>query len=139
MTNPVVVRPVRQHTPYTCTIASLAALIHRDYEDVYDYAVRIYTDITGGLYTTEVKRVARHFKATLLYHRKWTEAAGDTGLLLVSFRERQTNHMVLLFNGVVYDPQEGQLWEPDAYLASGRNGRWAGLLTLADHEGDTSQ
>lgn len=113
---PTVIRPVRQHEPYTCAVASLSAIIGRDYEDVYDYAHKRYRHLTCGLTNRQMQAIARHFKVNLKILRTF-DVQHDTGILIVA-RRATSNHAVVLFNGSIYDPMDGQLWEPDVYLAS---------------------
>lgn len=131
----VVVRPVRQHTTYTCTVAALASLIGRDYDDVYDYTHRTIGErIKGGLWVKDIKAVARHYGVNLKTVRVFDPDA-DTGLLMVYQGRNKCEHTVLLFNGTLYDPMDGQLWEPDAYLASydpKSKARFLSLLTVQE-------
>ena len=115
---PVIVQPVRQHTNYACAIASLAMLIGWDYSAVFDYTHRkIGERIKTGLWIRDMKGVARHFGVPLVSKRMF-DVDESTGLLLIRQGRYRSDHAVLLFNGTIYDPMDGQLWEPDAYLAS---------------------
>jgi len=117
-----------QIRPGDCAIAALAMLLGVPYRQVSNAALKIHKKIhTRGMRTKEMERVAKALGVTLA-GREIAEIDDETGLLLL-YRGRSDAHVVLLFRGVVYDPADGCLWDPDAYCTT-RNWKIAGLLEV---------
>lgn len=102
-----------------CAIACLAMLLRRDYGEVLAAAARISRTLwTAGLTTPEMIRVARRLKSRLVLSDT-IDPEEDTGILWVTFRDRAGWHVVLLHQGLVFDPEHDpvSMWDYEAFCA----------------------
>ncbi len=114
--------------PGDCTICALAMLLGKSYEDVLGAAVKM----TGGfrvhhkgMWTREIKRTAKKLGVTLKLKRS-VDLEHDEGILSTE-NEDDTQHSVLLSDGMIIEC-DGTVWrEPDTYL-SVKNQRVLSLL-----------
>lgn len=108
--------PVFQITPQQhsndCTVACLATLLGEDYEDVLQ-AFRHNVGARGAT-TRQILDAAKHLKHTLRLVRL---VKLDTMTGIVAFRSSRwkTDHVVVLKNELVFDPNDATLWEADDY------------------------
>jgi ABC-type bacteriocin/lantibiotic exporter with double-glycine peptidase domain len=119
MSTPLAIDPVMQKDSGDCAIAALAMVIGRPFREVSDAAIKTIRRKrwqSGGLETDEVLRIARKLGVVLTR----TDASGPldeaTGILLV--KKPKSYHAVVVFEGVVFNPADGLLWNLDAYCHS---------------------
>jgi hypothetical protein len=113
----VAIEPIVQKDVADCGIASLAMLLGRPYQEVSKVALAIVSKKVHkrGLWSTEVKRIAKALDIRLRVRRKLRDEA--TGLLVL--KRPGEAHIAVLFQGVVINPADGLVWDYDAYLAKG--------------------
>lgn len=109
---PHAVQPIAQLKNTDCAVAALAMLLGVSYRQVAD---RIRKDMpraqSQGMWTTEICRVAFSFGTKLKRRSKTSDAVeGLTGLILTD------NHAAVMFQGVVIDPSDGQVWDRETWL-----------------------
>jgi ABC-type bacteriocin/lantibiotic exporter with double-glycine peptidase domain len=103
-----------------CTIACLAMLCNMTYED----ALGAMTTIAGpkahrrGAWNTQIIAAAAKFGVTLVEHKKFVAFEHATGILAVSIlvKRRRKQHVVVLRWGLLFDPDDGVVWEPETYI-----------------------
>lgn len=110
--DPPAITPTFQHAGNECVIGALATLLSLDYHEVRAHAGRIIGD---GLTQRQIVRLL-----TKLGYRSRAKRAiawdTDCGLLTTVFPQSQ--HVCVLWRGVLYDPQDGRLWEDaETYLS----------------------
>lgn len=116
MSMPMVVQPVVQINEGDCAIAALAMFLGRPYATVAEAARRVARHAeTKGLYTTQIRRVAKALGVQLEKRRHSLEGP-YTGLLTTKRKADKREHVVVLFQGVVLDPLDGLLWDYDTWL-----------------------
>lgn len=89
------------------------------YSEVAHVALEFYPDAKeAGLSCTNIQRIIKRLTGrkfeSLLPSKANLEV--ETGLLFVHVP--QSAHTVVLFQGIVYDPQTGVVWNLHAYLAT---------------------
>lgn len=126
MPAPTVIEPIVQKSISDCAIAALAMLLCRPYHDVSARAIRMTRKPHHrGLGTRQFMALARQCGAQLVRARGAVDLEDETGLLCVAFPDK-TEHALVLFNGVIYNPADGLLYVPDVYVSS-RKARVTGL------------
>ena len=114
MGSPAIIEPVMQKDIYDCGVASLAMLLGLPYSEVRKAASDIYKErLKEGLDTRSMIRIAKelgHVLKSVPYPNPDLEP--QTGIL------GTYDHYVMLFEGVVYNPADGLLYDVDTYLAS---------------------
>ena len=102
------------------------------YADVFQHAKRTARRARKiGTTLTDLKRLAS--KVGLRFRIKdatVTDLDGDTGIMWLSPKKGEIGHLTVLFRGVLIDPSNGQLWDPETYLKSSPEYEFAALLTL---------
>lgn len=101
-----------------CTIAAMATIFRRDYEDVLLAAAQVSKHVwRSGLHCPDVLRVARRLKIKARWCRTFDSEA-ETGMLWVSYHDSAKEHCVVLINGLVVDPDHNpvSLWDVDDYM-----------------------
>ncbi len=121
-------KPVLQRGKCDCTIAVLASLTSRTYEEVLVQAVLLNPEILKqGLHSTQVMEIAKIFGVTLKRRTKRIDVEEMSGILELR-RPDGTEHVVLLTNGLLFDPVEsGNVWDADIYFKTGKT-KIIGLL-----------
>ena len=86
-------------------------ILGRPYVEVSEMALSLFKDPHKvGLVTREIMRLLRHLGANpTSLPLKGLSLEEETGLLLTS------GHAVVVFQGVIYDPLNGLLYQPDVY------------------------
>jgi len=119
MATPAAFHPIPQRTLTDCVIASMAMILNLDYLTVAAAASKCVKGWEkSGLTTREAMRVGRALKARFTSLPASGEEDLPTGILWL--RRGNTYHAVVHFNGVVYDPSDGVVWEPTTYLKATR-------------------
>ena len=109
---------VHQRTGWDCSIATLASWLNQPYEEVLRVAARMYR-VEQGLYAGQMVRVAKKFDMPLKRRVKGIDLEEHEGILGVEYKDPHAVHVVLLFNGFIFDPQEqGTIWDAQVYLAT---------------------
>ena len=119
MPTPAVINPVMQKNASDCAIASLAMLLGRSYEEVSKKALELFDKPhQKGLTTREIQRLARAVRGQSLQSIKIKNANLDeeTGMLFV--KRGTEEHACVLFEGVIFDPADGLIWNVPTYFAS---------------------
>jgi hypothetical protein len=116
------IKPVRQRAKLDCAIAAIGTLLGLDYEVVLDAAKRVCRRLPkDGLNADQIRKTIRALGCTVSTKRKFgtdEEYIGEeTGLVVV--KVGTCEHVVVAFNGSIYDPQEGVFYDPDGYLKPG--------------------
>ena len=125
---PVAIVPIRQTGEADCAIAALAMLLGKTYGEVAPIVTEVAPKaLQRGLWVTEMQRVVRKLGGVLRVSRTFN-LDEDVGLLMIDLED--SGHVVVLFRGVLINPGDGCVWEPDAYLAKSA-AKPRSLLTLA--------
>ena len=116
------VRFVKQQTKDDCGVCSLAMFFGITYEDALAASVMATKDSKlhrRGLYATQLVRIAKQFGVDLVVRRK-CDLESTHGLLIVEFPPDKTGnmdrHVVLVKHGTIYDPNDGTIWDAEAYV-----------------------
>jgi ABC-type bacteriocin/lantibiotic exporter with double-glycine peptidase domain len=107
-----------------CAIAAMAMYLRRDYEDVLLAAGRVSRNVWNvGLSCPEMVKVAKllgvktqWFKTFNLEENEDKEA--DSGVLWVSYHDVSNEHIVVLDEGKIFDPEHNPVtyWDADDYM-----------------------
>lgn len=130
MPAPVILKPIIQVKAADCGIAAIAMLLGKSYEEVSNAAVKLFPrPHKAGLWTSEMLRLARALKRTLVRVPVARLEDDTTGILIVRQRDG-TSHAVVSFQGVIVDPASGMLFDRDTYLSTTKY-RLRALLLVA--------
>lgn len=108
-----------------CAIAAMATVFRRDYEEVLIAAAHVAPHAwKSGLHLTQMQRTARRLKVKTVVRKVLGgvpdfDIEGETGVLWLSYRDRTSEHcVVLLEGGWIADPEYDPivLAEHDDYL-----------------------
>jgi hypothetical protein len=87
-----------------CGIACLAMFLRRDYEDVLIAAARINPNVWHtGVYFKDFVRTAKQL-GVKAWWRHMSDLDSATGVLWVTYRDNPREHVVLVIEGSVIDP-----------------------------------
>lgn len=99
-----------------CGTACLAMYLGLPYRVVSDAALKVVPDLLrSGVSREGMVRIARELGFGLKKTRKFSFSS-SSGIVFLG-KNRRDFHFVVLFHGVIINPTEGMVWEPDAYLA----------------------
>ena len=117
MAAPIAIQPTIQMNAGDCVICCLSMILGIPYVNVYKVAKDIYPECgIKGLTTRQTMRIVRKLGRTLeSVSIKGLSLENETGILDV--RIRREHHSVVLFEGIVYNPADGIIYNLDAYLA----------------------
>lgn len=116
MPQPAAILP-RAQTGDDCAIVALSMYTGLPYPHVAAaVAAAAPRAFLRGMWTKEMQRIAKVLGVTLRYRRKFSE--DETGILLLQLEDGC--HAVVLFQGVVVNPGDGQVWDYDAYVSKSR-------------------
>lgn len=118
--NPVI-RIIVQRGDGDCGIASLASYLGMNYEDVLAAAVASTKDYKlhkNGMYNIQIVRIAKFLGITLHRRKRW-DYEESCGILSLDM-PGESGHVVVLKNGLIFDPADGCCWQPEAFLAHTR-------------------
>lgn len=115
-----ILRMVPQRFGGDCAICALAMYLGRAYEDVLAAAVWAQRSRTrppqhAGLYRRQITATAKALGAPLVAARTWDL---DTTTGILHLEHRAGAHVVVLAEGLIFDPDGGVVWSPDVYLLS---------------------
>lgn len=107
-----IILPIRQKGNYDCGLAVLAMLLDKGYEDVFNHASKYCH--TKGMSGIQLKRLASKLGQVLKEEKlvKGSDLSKETGILFCT----KLKHLVIVFNGVIIDPDSALLYTPKAYL-----------------------
>lgn len=111
---------IPKHGDNDCAIACMAFVFRRDYGEVLAAAARVSKTVwASGLSCLEMIRVARALKAKAIATQTF-DPDEDIGVLWVSFRDNTKEHVVVLKEGWVFDPDHNpvSLWRYDEFLSA---------------------
>lgn len=115
---PRAIQPLIQMTQADCGIAALAMLLGKPYSQVAVALSKTHpTAKKEGMWTGEMISVARKYRMKLKV-RSPAVLQGEpdiTGLVTTK------NHVAVLFQGVVIDPSDGQVWDLETWLVANRH------------------
>ena len=114
---PAIIEPIIQKDIGDCVIASMAMILGLPYAEVCKTALDMYPTCShAGLTTRQMLAVTRALKRNLLSVAiKDAQLESETGILDVRIGRRY--HAVVLFEGVVFNPADGLIYNLDTYLA----------------------
>lgn len=106
---------VLQRTRWDCGVACLASYLCQPYEEVLRVASTTIKGIEHGLTAKEMIRVAKKFDVELRRRVRGIDLDESQGIL--GFRIGQGGHVVVLSNGLIFDPDEsGMVWDAETYV-----------------------
>jgi hypothetical protein len=110
---PIAILP-RQQTGNDCAIVALAMYLGIPYPKIAAVvAAMAPRAFLRGMWTAEMRRVAKTLGTTFRYKKKFGE--DETGILILQLEDEC--HAVVLFQGVVLNPGDGMAWDYDSYLS----------------------
>ena len=117
MPAPLAMEPIIQKDIGDCVIVCLSMILGIPYVTVYRAAHALYPACgSKGLTTRQMLRVVRslgfHLTPTAIENANLED---ETGILDVKIK--QSLHAVVLFEGVVFNPADGLIYNLEAYLA----------------------
>lgn len=116
MASPAVVEPIVQKDRMDCAIAAIAMIASRPYRDVSTAALKLWErPHIDGLTVREIKRLARTVGVTLVSVKIPNMGDEETGILVLP------DHVVVLFQGVIYNPADGLLYDYTTYTSQRRH------------------
>lgn len=112
------VQPIIQVGASDCAVAAMAMYLNMPYRRVSEAAMAITPKVhLRGLYETEMRATAKRLGVTLTAHRAPVPDISErTGILCV--KTRRVQHAAVLFEGVIVDPKDGQLWNLETWVAT---------------------
>jgi hypothetical protein len=129
------VKLVTQRAEGDCGIAAMATLLELEWEDLYLAAACVDDKRRGksGLSLKSMIAIGTVLGVTFKGKRKPINLDTDEGILNVDWDKRHkykySGHYVVLGLGVIVDPHDGSISDPEEYLAS-RGGRLGTLLEV---------
>ena len=117
MAAPAVIEPITQKGDGDCVIASVAMLCGISYNEASKKAVELFPEPhKTGLNVKETQRlikalVGRYFESL---STKTLDLDEETGILFVKLPDEY--HAVALFEGSIFNPMDGLLWNRSAYF-----------------------
>ena len=103
-----------------CAIASLAFLTRREYEEVLIAAAKVDPHVwRTGLHATDMVKVAKRLQVKA----KWVasfDPEEEIGVLWVSYHDSTKEHIVVLMEGWVFDPEHNpvSVWRYDEFCSA---------------------
>lgn len=113
-----ILRVVTQRQQLDCGIACLAMLLGRTYEEVLLVSAQVLPDVyAAGMTWRQLQAVAKRFGVSTKLNRYWERNPESCGALCVSAANWAVQHLVVLKDEIVVDPEDGTLWDLDVYLS----------------------
>uniref|UniRef100_A0A6M3LCK4 Putative guanylylate cyclase n=1 Tax=viral metagenome TaxID=1070528 RepID=A0A6M3LCK4_9ZZZZ len=106
--------PVMQRLDWDCGVVCLIMLLNVTPKDAYAAARACIRNVEkGGIDVRGMKQIARRLRKSLIVVRDPTpeQLTDATGILYG--RKPRGWHYMLLFQGVIYDPSDGVVWDLD--------------------------
>lgn len=119
MAAPSVISPVSQQGNYDCVIAALSTLLSIPYPDVKKAAHKEVEDPKAtGISVRECQFIAKRLTGRTFQSVRPDNAELniETGILFCKVPGGY--HAVVLFEGILFNPQDGLVWNYETYLAS---------------------
>lgn len=118
MAAPAVIDPIMQKEGGDCVIASIAMISGIAYSEVSKKALELWPDPHHtGLTVREAQRLIKVLVGFMYDSIKPPADLDDeTGVLFVKLPD--SYHAVALFEGAIFNPADGLLWNRHAYLAT---------------------
>ena len=119
MAAPAVFEPIMQKEGGDCVIASLAMILGLPYQEVSKKALELFAKPhETGLSVRDTQRLIRSLTGRVFESVKAAELdlEDETGVLFVMLPH--VYHAVVLFEGSVFNPTDGLMWNRHAYLAT---------------------
>lgn len=124
---PPFISVVWQRAKTDCSVACLAMIANVSYEEAL-LAIGQKRVLKGGIQLKGVLTAAKKLGKNLKFHRA-IDPETDTGILGVKSPKWDYEHLVILHNGSVIDPQDKTVWDYETYLA-GNEATATSILTL---------
>lgn len=129
MDSPVMMEFFPQKYRNDCGIAALAMLLTQPYRSVAELATELGVKWKEGMTDADMMKVARGFGVILVSKpvkqiRPTLELPAATGLF------SHHNHVVVVFEGVIYDPSIGMAYQADAYISTLKRVRPCRMLVI---------
>ena len=112
---PLAIQPIIQLTTADCGVAALAMLLGKPYAQVARSLLKTHPKAKSeGMWTGEMITVAKRYKTLLKVRSPKVLFERDdlTGLITT------TDHVAVLFQGVVIDPNDGQVWDLETWIST---------------------
>lgn len=119
MAAPAVIDPVTQKEGGDCVIASLAMILGISYSEVSKRALTLFVKPHhAGLTVRDAQRLIRSLTGRTFESLKASlvDLDDETGVLFVKLPSDY--HAVVLFEGSIYNPADGLIWNRHAYFAT---------------------
>jgi ABC-type bacteriocin/lantibiotic exporter with double-glycine peptidase domain len=107
-----------QRTNMDCSIAVLAMLLGKTYEEVLQAAARVIPNVLEcGATWPEMRKVARKLGFTTRIKKGPRISIGeDVGALCIRGEKWKADHLVVLKEDLIVDT-DGTIWEPEVYFS----------------------
>lgn len=100
-----------------CAVSALASLLNVKYEEVLVAAAKMDNLVlVNGLNTKEMIRLAAAFGKRLELQFSDDIDYMSTGILGIAWKETWSEHALLMSHGLVFDPDDGEVWMVEGYL-----------------------
>jgi ABC-type bacteriocin/lantibiotic exporter with double-glycine peptidase domain len=127
---PLMMEFVPQKFRNDCGIAALSMLLNQPYRTVSETATALKVDWKQGMTDPDMIKVAREFgivlKSRAVKSVRPLELPERTGLF------SHHNHVVVVFEGMIYDPSIGMGYNVDAYIATMKRVRPCSMLVIKE-------
>ena len=118
---PSVIEPTVQKSNGDCVIASIAMILGLPYHDVSKVALTVKpAPHEDGITMKEAQSICKKLVGHLFQsiNPKGTDIDLDSDTGILWLRMGRDYHAVVLFEGIVYNPADGLIWNLHAYLAT---------------------
>jgi ABC-type bacteriocin/lantibiotic exporter with double-glycine peptidase domain len=125
---PPAIDPIVQRSGYDCALAALAMASTLPYSKISEAALKVCKEPHArGLWTSEMRKVMKAVGFRVVVVKPPIVFDHGCGVLIVSLK-RGDDHCVTVYHDLIIDPQNGLIWEPDAYLESEHARMLSGLI-----------
>jgi hypothetical protein len=122
-----------------CSVASLSMATGIPYHTIADTArqVGLKKVIQSGMWLTEMEKLLDGLNPPVYMRVVAPQRAFDEGygLVVVKFLRTKEYHSLAVWHGLVCDPLNGLLWEPDVYLGNNSRTKYQNGVLLFDKSG----
>jgi ABC-type bacteriocin/lantibiotic exporter with double-glycine peptidase domain len=125
---PPAIDPIVQKSGYDCALAALAMASTLPYSKVSEAALKVCKEPHArGMWTSEMRKVMRRVGYRIRVVRPHLLMEHGCGVMIVRLGKRD-QHCVTIYHDLLVDPQNGLIWEPDAYYRTTRSRPLSGLI-----------
>jgi hypothetical protein len=117
---PLAIEPITQKSGADCGVACVAMISGRPYQQVADAARKIAWNVAAvGLYPSQVQALAKACRCRLTRRARKGYDEDLTGVLIVRDAQDWALHAVVIFQGCIFNPADGVLYDHDVFLSKG--------------------